>query len=87
MGLGKTCQLCVHFGSLARFVNSPERSTRSAGLPVFLVVCPPTVLHHWLREMRQWEATMRTIIIHGMTRESNLMSDSSTRKTILRTRQ
>jgi DNA excision repair protein ERCC-6 len=78
MGLGKTCQLCTHFGSLAfKLLQSSGQSigysftqaaTSSTGRrrPIFLVVCPPTVLHHWRREMYVWVPRMRTVIFHSM---------------------
>jgi DNA excision repair protein ERCC-6 len=78
MGLGKTCQLCTHFGSLAfkALQNSgipvrylppqEERNDTHRRRPIFLVVCPPTVLHHWRREMATWVPRMRTIIFHSM---------------------
>jgi len=83
MGLGKTCQLCVHFGALARLTSSdhpnPAQHSRSSSSSqstlksrehasaAFLIVCPATVLQHWLKEMRHWAPHMRTVILHSMS--------------------
>ena len=66
MGLGKTIQLCVHFGSLGRL----KADSRSAGGPaaIFLVVCPATILHHWVREFHKWEPEMRCVVLHNMSK-------------------
>ena len=86
MGLGKTCQLCTHFGSLG-FLRQKHLATLAAearanpggmnavhletltisAKAVFLIVCPATVLQHWLKEMRQWVPEMRTVIMHSIS--------------------
>ena len=85
MGLGKSCQLCIHFGSLARLYNkqnptlsTPSSSTtpfstssllaRENASAIFLVICPATVLQHWLREFRMWVPQMRTVILHSVSK-------------------
>lgn len=104
MGLGKTAQLCVHFGSLARdyahsssismstlspSMNSPNETSSSSAkfssknryagpvrIPlrkreeassIFLVVCPATVIHHWLRELHVWAPLMRCVVLHSIS--------------------
>ncbi len=63
MGLGKTAQICTHFGSLGRLKKKRHNSTG-----IFLIVCPATLLQHWLNEMHKWEPTMRTVILHGISK-------------------
>ena len=63
MGLGKTAQICTHFGSLGRLRRKRHNSTG-----IFLIVCPATLLQHWLNEMHKWEPTMRTVILHGISK-------------------
>ena len=63
MGLGKTAQLCCHFGSLAR---SFQQARGKSG--IFLVVCPATVLHHWLKEMHMWCPALRCVIMHSVSK-------------------
>ena len=35
---------------------------------IFLVVCPATVLSHWLRELQKWSPSLRSVILHGVSR-------------------
>ena len=63
MGLGKTAQLCCHFGSLSR----KQRKLRKKN-GIFLVVCPATVLQHWLKEFHRWVPAMRCVIMHSISR-------------------
>jgi DNA excision repair protein ERCC-6 len=58
MGLGKTAQLCCHFGSLAR----KHRKLRKKN-GIFLVVCPATVLQHWLKEFHHWVGYLEDILM------------------------
>lgn len=73
LGLGKTAQVCTHFGSLALLHNEnareavaavPHRPTASS---IFIVVCPATVLHHWLQEFHRWSPFMRTVVLHSVS--------------------
>lgn len=64
MGLGKTAQLCVHFSNLAKGIRSDPYQKKSAAL---LIVCPATVMNHWLREMNRWAPEMRTVIVHKIS--------------------
>ena len=84
MGLGKTAQLCVHFCSLARAESSslPSSSSsssnsnnssssllpKSQAKPIFLIVCPATVLQHWLKELHTWSPEMRVVIFHNISK-------------------
>ena len=63
MGLGKTAQICAHFGSLAAMTELVGSRLNA----IFLIVCPATVLHHWLKEMHRWSPSMRTVILHGIS--------------------
>jgi SNF2-related domain len=63
MGLGKTAQLCCHFGSLAR----KQRKQRKKN-GIFLVVCPATVLQHWLKEFHRWVPAVRCVIMHSISK-------------------
>eukprot|EP00980_Cylindrotheca_fusiformis_P017502 scaffold5490_cov125-Cylindrotheca_fusiformis.AAC.19 len=54
MGLGKTVQICAFLGSMA--------SCRK--LKSILVICPATMLQHWLKEMAKWAPGIRRILIH-----------------------
>jgi len=60
MGLGKTAQLCTHFGSLAR--------PRENASGIFLVLCPATLLRHWLKELHRWSPNLRTVILHDISK-------------------
>jgi SNF2 family DNA or RNA helicase len=35
--------------------------------PIFLIVCPATVLEHWLQEMHRWAPFVRTGILHAIS--------------------
>lgn len=54
MGLGKTVQISSFLGSMAL-----SRKLRSV-----LVVCPATVLSHWLSELATWAPGLRRILLH-----------------------
>lgn len=63
MGLGKTAQVAVHFGSLGKMNHQLNQKKQA----VFLIVCPATVLVHWVKEMHRWAPTMRTGILHTIS--------------------
>ena len=65
MGLGKTIQLCVHFNSLAM---RTRETTQGKDSGIFLIVSPATVIHHWLRELHKWVPSMRTVVIHSISK-------------------
>ncbi|EED95784.1 rad54-like protein, partial [Thalassiosira pseudonana CCMP1335] len=54
MGLGKTVQVSSFLGAMAanRFIDS------------VLVVCPATMLSHWLSELAVWAPGLRRIMVH-----------------------
>jgi len=54
MGLGKTVQVCSFLSSMAA-----NRKLKSA-----LIVCPATVLQHWLKELSVWSPGLRRILCH-----------------------
>jgi SNF2 family DNA or RNA helicase len=35
---------------------------------IFLVVCPTTVLHHWLKEMHRWTPALRCVVLHSISK-------------------
>jgi SNF2 family DNA or RNA helicase len=53
----------VHFGSLSRLYR--QQQGRSG---IFLIVCPATVLQHWLKELRRWVPEMRCVIMHTISK-------------------
>lgn len=54
MGLGKTVQICAYLGAMAA-----SRKMNSA-----LVICPATMLSHWLKELSVWSPGLRRLLIH-----------------------
>lgn len=60
MGLGKTIQALAVFCHLVE-VREAER---------FLVVCPASVLHNWLREVTRW-TSLAPHLLHGTDRNAN----------------
>ena len=69
LGLGKTAQLCAHFDSLSNLQLRTNRINRlrTNNSALFLVVCPATVLQHWLNEFRYWAPRMRSVILHSIS--------------------
>lgn len=77
-GLGKSAQLCVHYGSIARFENSVQLQKRRRILrmgrplpplvyPLLLLACPATVLQHWLDEFHHWAPHLRVVLLHSIS--------------------
>ena len=54
MGLGKTVQVALYLGCHA--------SIRNAGK--VLIICPATMMSHWLSEMGVWAPGLRRVLIH-----------------------
>mmetsp|Transcript_33130 Transcript_33130/g.37226 ORF Transcript_33130/g.37226 Transcript_33130/m.37226 type:complete len:1363 (+) Transcript_33130:107-4195(+) len=54
MGLGKTIQVAAFLGTMAA-----SRKVKS-----LLIVCPATMLQHWLKEMKKWAPGVRRFLIH-----------------------
>ncbi|KAI2497754.1 hypothetical protein MHU86_16749 [Fragilaria crotonensis] len=54
MGLGKTVQVCSFLGCMAA----------SRLLKSVLIVCPATMLRHWLQELAVWAPGLRRILVH-----------------------
>lgn len=69
MGLGKTAQVCAHFNEL----TLTKGTSFGSACPAFLVVCPATVLQHWLQEMHTWAPTVRTGILHSVSKTGKLL--------------
>ncbi|KAL1228463.1 DNA excision repair protein [Trichinella pseudospiralis] len=63
MGLGKTVQLIAFLISL--FVsNKYVQGFRIYGLGPVLIVCPATLLFHWVQELHHWWPLFRVVILH-----------------------
>jgi SNF2 family DNA or RNA helicase len=92
--LGKTVQLSLHFGALAdlyyreymdinshtieRYLHTQGSNVESVTAGMFLVVCPATLLFHWLGEMHRWSPCLRVVIFHEVsTFSSKLMKKSN----------
>jgi SNF2 family DNA or RNA helicase len=84
MGLGKTMQLCLHFGALGRIHRSSRTNDNECAS--FLIVCPATVLQHWVREMNKWEPTMRIAVLHNVSKTGNQLQrlDDRAREMVIR---
>ena len=84
MGLGKTSQLCLHFGALGRIHRSSRTNDNECAS--FLIVCPATVLQHWVREMNKWEPTMRIAVLHNVSKTGSQLQrlDDRARETVIR---
>lgn len=53
----------MHLGSLG--LQQPHYLRGAA--PLFLIVCPATVLTHWLAELRRWAPGMRSVLLHSLS--------------------
>jgi hypothetical protein len=56
MGLGKTVQVAALFGAL-HTMNLMQQPS--------LVVCPATIVAHWVRELTTWHPQLRVFVLHG----------------------
>eukprot|EP01039_Chlorochromonas_danica_P007325 gene7325-8106_t len=63
MGLGKTAQVCAHFGSLGKLSSQLYK----VGSAAFLIICPATVLQHWLNELHRWAPGLRVGVLHSIS--------------------
>ena len=45
-------------------INTKERSDSA----IFLIVCPATVLFHWLKELHRWAPSLRAVVIHSISK-------------------
>jgi SNF2 family DNA or RNA helicase len=77
MGLGKTAQMATHLSSLGIAVRKPNLQG------IFLVVCPATVLQHWLKEMHFWAPFMRTGVLHSISSTGKALCSLSGKGTFL----
>ena len=63
--------MCVHYSSIARYENSLHRKTRRESTrflyPLMLLVCPATVLQHWLDEFHNWAPRLRVVLLHSIS--------------------
>jgi SNF2 family DNA or RNA helicase len=77
MGLGKTAQMATHLSSLGIAARKPQLQG------IFLVVCPATVLQHWLKEMHFWAPYMRTGVLHSISSTGKALCSLSGKGTFL----
>ena len=42
-------------------------TTTTTSSAIFIVVCPATVLHHWLQEFQTWTPFLRTVVLHSIS--------------------
>jgi hypothetical protein len=68
MGLGKTAQICVHFEAIAATSRLAGGGGGGSYAPIFLAVCPATVLRHWAREFKHWAPKMRACVFHNINK-------------------
>ena len=69
MGLGKTVQIAALLGSL---------SASGARAPA-LVVCPATLVAHWVRELTQWWPPLRVLVL----KSGSLLRDAAQRARVI----
>eukprot|EP00903_Cladosiphon_okamuranus_P019263 g17709.t1 len=67
MGLGKTVQVSAFLGAL-HGSNVMRRA---------LIVCPATVLSHWMAELHVWAPHLRVVLLHRCAQAFNAVSGSS----------
>ncbi|CAM9862204.1 unnamed protein product [Scytosiphon promiscuus] len=70
MGLGKTVQVSAFLGALGA-----SRIMRRA-----LILCPATVLSHWMAELHVWAPQLRVVILHRCVQAFNTVAGSSAGK-------
>lgn len=64
MGLGKTIQMIAFLTALkCSLINNIDRHYEGLGPTV--LVCPATVMHQWLAELRKWWPPFRVGILHN----------------------
>ena len=59
--------MCLHFQSITTNIMNaiPDRIET----PVFIVVCPGSVLKHWTNEFKLWAPKMRACIFHSISKK------------------
>jgi SNF2 family DNA or RNA helicase len=62
MGLGKTHQVMALMTAIKRKLANEEREVK------FLVICPTTVLSHWLEKVQRYCPSLDPVIYHGTDR-------------------
>eukprot|EP00753_Platysulcus_tardus_P011292 PLAT3281.24.p1 GENE.PLAT3281.24~~PLAT3281.24.p1 ORF type:complete len:1228 (+),score=372.28 PLAT3281.24:378-3686(+) len=77
MGLGKTVQVAAFFGGL--------HASRLLVKPV-LLLCPATVMGHWVREFHIWHPPLRVVLLHesGTARSLSAASNGDVVRDIVR---
>ena len=61
MGLGKTVQLCAFLQCMIL----------SRNISNVLIICPATLLLHWLQELSKWAPGLRRILIHKVGEQAD----------------
>jgi DNA excision repair protein ERCC-6 len=70
MGLGKTLQTIafltglLHTTTLLTAAGAPADSALWRRFRPVLILCPATVMAHWLKEFRRWSPDMRVMLFH-----------------------
>uniref|UniRef100_A0A0N5AA18 DNA repair and recombination protein RAD54-like n=1 Tax=Syphacia muris TaxID=451379 RepID=A0A0N5AA18_9BILA len=64
MGLGKTIQVVCFLCALS-FTQGSSRGFNFCGLGPVLIICPTTLMHQWLKELRKWFPLCRVAIFHS----------------------
>ena len=54
--------------SFSTSLHTSSLLAREHASAIFLVICPATVLQHWLREFRMWVPQMRAVILHSVSK-------------------
>ena len=67
MGLGKTHQAMGLFAAI--------RNVKSFQKPLFLVVCPTSVLYHWQEKLQEFMPGLKVLVYHGVKRRELLSKD------------
>lgn len=63
MGLGKTIQVIAFFIAL-RFSHYAQIGQTYSSLGPVLLVCPSTLMHHWVSEFHKWWPHFRVALLH-----------------------
>ncbi len=73
MGLGKTHQTMALLYAVSQTAKNPK----------FLVICPTTVLDHWLDKIEQYVPSLKPIKYHGVKRQGLLTGLGTSRHVVL----
>jgi hypothetical protein len=74
LGLGKTAQVAAHFNSLG-LLSKKELHLRQS--MIFLIVCPATIMQHWLKEMHHFAPKIRSCVFHSISSTGKALNSLS----------